>query len=87
MPSQGGKKMGLGGGGDLESPISKPPPHHHGLPSLPLLCLGCGQGVAGYPNIQNNPHDALLTLNIHKWGLKTFFKKFYCLRQCTSKRG
>ena len=31
---------------------------------------------------QNDPHDALIILNTHKWG-----KKFYCLRQGTSKRG
>ena len=25
---------------------------------------------------QNDPHDALIILNIHKWGTKTFQKKF-----------
>ena len=39
---------------------------------------GGGGGSVGTPTYipQNDPHDALIILNIHKWGKKNFQKKF-----------
>ena len=35
-----------------------------------------GGGVSGDPNIpQSDPHDALIVLNVHKWGKNCFQKK------------
>ena len=37
---------------------------------------GGGGGVSGDPNIpQSDPHDALIVLNVHKWGKNCFQKK------------
>ena len=62
---------GEGGGGGLSSPFSIPPPFPPWAPES--ACLPClrarGGGVGGLGYVpQNDPHDVLIILNIHKWG-------------------
>ena len=81
--AQGGDKIGLRGGGPLGAHFPNPPP-------LPPFVAMPGEGVwegahggggggesVGTPTYipQNDPHDVLTILNIHKWG--KFFQNFF----------
>ena len=56
---------GGGGGGGVGGSAGQPPGSVEG-----------GQWVPQHTLPQNDPHDALISLNIHKWGKQNFQKKF-----------
>ena len=85
--------IGLRGGGALGA-RPPPPPQHHGHPNLPPYYAGGRGGLRGRPGggggsvgtrPQNNTHDALMILNIHKWG-KIFLKIFFTLGKRKQKK-
>ena len=90
MVPKGGEKIGLRGRGPLGAHFPTPPPPHtpRAPESASILCLGGGGGLRGRPwgeegsvgtptyITQNDPHDALIILNIHN---KQFFSiKIFC---------